>query len=167
MSKITTLHELFVQETKDLYSAENQLTKALPKMAKAATDADLKAGFQHHLEETREHLKRIERIAEILEFSPKGKKCLAMEGLVAEGAETISEDASTSVKDAALICAAQKVEHSEIAGYGTLRAFADLLGYDEVREIIEETLEEEKATDEKLSDLAMSINVEAGQGVDE
>lgn len=167
MSKITTLHELFVQETKDLYSAENQLTKALPKMAKAATDADLKAGFQHHLEETREHLKRIERIAEILEFSPKGKKCLAMEGLVAEGAETISEDASTSVKDAALICAAQKVEHYEIAGYGTLRAFADLLGYDEVREIIEETLEEEKATDEKLSELAMSINVEAGQGVDE
>ena len=167
MSKITTLHELFVQETKDLYSAENQLTKALPKMAKAATDADLKAGFQHHLEETREHLKRIERIAEILEFSPKGKKCLAMEGLVAEGAETISEDASTSVKDSALICAAQKVEHYEIAGYGTLRAFADLLGYDEVREIIEETLEEEKATDEKLSELAMSINVEAGQGVDE
>jgi ferritin-like metal-binding protein YciE len=167
MSKITTLQELFIHEAKDLYSAETQLTKALPKMAKAASDADLKAGFEHHLEETREHLKRLERIAEILEFTPKGKKCLAMEGLVAEGEETIGEDASPSVKDAALISAAQKVEHYEIAGYGTLRAFAELLGHDEVRELIEETLEEEKATDEKLTELAMNINVEAGEEEEE
>lgn len=167
MPKIKTLHDLFIHETKDLYSAENQLTKALPKMAKAASDPDLKAGFKRHLEETREHLKRLERIAEILEFSPKGKKCLAMEGLVAEGEETISEDAAPSVKDAALISAAQKVEHYEIAGYGTLRAFAELLGYDEVRELVEETLEEEKATDEKLTELAASINVEADEEEDD
>lgn len=167
MSKIKTLHELFIQEAKDLYSAENQLTKALPKMAKAANDADLKEGFERHLEETRGHLERLERIGKILDFSPKGKKCLAMEGLVAEGEETISEDATPSVKDAALICAAQKVEHYEIAGYGTLRAFAELLGYEEVRELIEETLEEEKATDEKLSEIALGINVEAEQGDDE
>lgn len=167
MPKIKTLHDLFVQEMKDLYSAETQLTKALPKMAKAADDAELKAGFKQHLEETREHIKRIERIAEILEFSPKGKKCLAMEGLVAEGEETISEDAPPAVKDAALICAAQKVEHYEIAGYGSMRAFADLLGYDEVRDLIEETLEEEKATDEKLTEVAMGINIEAGQEEEE
>lgn len=164
MPKIKTLHELFIQEIKDLYSAESQLAKALPKMAKAANGAELQAGFKHHLEETREHTKRLERIAEILEFSPKGKKCLAMEGLVAEGEETIAEDASPSVKDAALICAAQKVEHYEIAGYGTVRAFAELLGYDEVRDLLEETLEEEKATDLKLTDLAMTINVEAERG---
>jgi ferritin-like metal-binding protein YciE len=167
MPKIKTLHELFIQEMKDLYSAENQLTKALPKMAKAASDPGLKAGFEQHLEETRQHLKRIERIAEILDFSPKGKKCLAMEGLVSEGEETISEDAAASVKDAALICAAQKVEHYEIAGYGTMRAFAELLGYDEVRELIEKTLEEEKATDEKLTEVAAGINIEAEQGDDE
>ncbi len=166
MSKIETLHELFIEEIKDLYSAETQLTKALPKMAKAANDPDLKAGFEEHLEQTQEHIVRLERIAELLEFSPKGKKCLAMEGLVAEGAETISEDAAPSVKDAALICAAQKVEHYEIAGYGTLRAFAELLGYEEVRELLEQTLEEEKATDEKLTDLATNINMEAEQGTE-
>lgn len=167
MAKIQTLHDLFIHELKDLYSAETQLTKALPKMAKAAHDEELRAGFKEHLEQTQEHVRRLERIAELLDFSPKGKKCLAMEGLISEGAETISEDAAPSVKDAALICAAQKVEHYEIAGYGTMRAFAELLGYEEARELIEETLEEEKDTDERLTELAAAINIEAEAGVEE
>ena len=166
MSKIETLHDLLIEQLKDLYSAETQLVKALPKMAKAATDERLKEGFQKHLAQTEEHVSRIEQIAKILEFSPKGKKCLAMEGLIAEGKETISEEATDSVKDAALICAAQKVEHYEIAGYGTLREFAELLGYDEVRSLLEATLEEESATDEELTEIASSINVEAEQGAD-
>ena len=167
MPKIETLHQLLIHELKDLYSAETQLVKALPKMAKAAHDERLKEGFKKHLEQTQEHVTRLERVAEILEFTPKGKKCLAMEGLIAEGAETISEDASPSVKDAALICAAQKVEHYEIAGYGTLREFAELLGYEEVRDLLETTLQEEGDTDKELTEIASSINVEAEQGADE
>lgn len=167
MSKIETLHDLLIQEIKDLYSAETQLVKALPKMAKAASDERLKEAFQKHLAQTQEQVSRIEQIAKSLEFSPKGKKCVAMEGLIEEGKETISEDAAESVKDAALILAAQKIEHYEIAGYGTLREFADLLGYDEVRSLLEATLEEEHATDEELTEIASSINIEAEQGVDE
>ncbi len=167
MSKIETLHDLLIQELKDLYSAETQLVKALPKMAKAATDERLKEAFQKHLAQTQEQVSRLEQIAKSLEFSPKGKKCVAMEGLIEEGKETISEDAADSVKDAALILAAQKIEHYEIAGYGTLREFADLLGYDEVRSLLEATLEEEHATDEELTEIASSINIEAEQGVDE
>jgi ferritin-like metal-binding protein YciE len=167
MSKIETLHDLLIHELKDLYSAETQLVKALPKMAKAASDERLKEAFQKHLAQTQEQVSRLEQIAKTLEFSPKGKKCVAMEGLIAEGQETISEDAADSVKDAALIIAAQKVEHYEIAGYGSLREFADLLGYDEVRSLLEATLEEEHATDEELTEIASSINVEAEQGVDE
>jgi ferritin-like metal-binding protein YciE len=167
MPKIQTLHDLLIHELKDLYSAETQLVKALPKMAKAAHDERLKTGFQKHLEQTKEQVARLEQVAQILDFSPKGKKCLAMEGLVAEGSETIDEDASPSVKDAALICAAQKIEHYEIAGYGTLREFAEILGYDEVRALLEATLEEESATDEELTEIASSINIEAEQGRDE
>lgn len=167
MSKIETLHDLLIQELKDLYSAETQLVKALPKMAKAASDERLKEAFQKHLAQTQEQVSRLEQIAKSLEFSPKGKKCVAMEGLIEEGKETISEDAADSVKDAALILAAQKIEHYEIAGYGTLREFADLLGYDEVRSLLEATLEEEHATDEELTEIASSINIEAEQGVDE
>jgi ferritin-like metal-binding protein YciE len=167
MPKIQTLHDLLIHELKDLYSAETQLVKALPKMAKAAHDERLKTGFQKHLEQTKEQVARLEQVAQILDFSPKGKKCLAMEGLVAEGSETIDEDASPSVKDAALICAARKIEHYEIAGYGTLREFAEILGYDEVRALLEATLEEESATDEELTEIASSINIEAEQGRDE
>ncbi len=167
MSKIETLHDLLVHELKDLYSAETQLVKALPKMAKAATDERLQEAFQKHLAQTQEQVSRLEQIAKTLEFSPKGKKCVAMEGLIAEGQEVISEEASDHVKDAALILAAQKVEHYEIAGYGTLREFADLLGYDEVRSLLEATLEEEHATDEELTEIASSINIEAEQGVDD
>ena len=161
MAKIETLHDLFVEEIKDLHNAETQLAKALPKIAKAASSEELRAGFLDHLKETEEHRARLERIAELLDFSPKGKKCLAMEGLVAEGQETIAEDAPASVKDAALICAAQKVEHYEIAGYGTVRTFAELLGYNDAEQMLTATLEEERRTDEKLSELAAGINLAA------
>lgn len=166
MPKIETLHDLLIEELNDLYSAETQLVKALPKMAKAASDERLKEGFQKHLAQTQEQVSRLDQIAKILEFTPKGKKCLAMEGLVAEGSEKISDDASDSVRDAALICAAQKIEHYEIAGYGTLREFAELLGYDEVRALLEATLEEESAADEELTEIASSINIEAEQGIE-
>ncbi len=166
MTKIETLHDLLIDELKDLYNAEHQLVRALPKMARAATDERLKEGFQRHLAQTHEHVSRLEQIAKILEFTPRGKKCIAMEGLVAEGREKIAEDACDSVRDASLICAAQKIEHYEIAGYGTLREFADLLAYDEVRGLLEATLEEESAADEELTEIASSINIEAEQGVD-
>lgn len=163
-TKLETLEELLVHELKDLYSAETQLLKALPKMAKTATDESLKQGFESHLEETKEHVARLERVLETLGESPKGKTCKAMKGLIEEGNETIGEKASDEVKDAALIVAAQKIEHYEIAGYGSARAFAELLGRDEVVDILEETLEEEKATDERLNEAAASINVEAASG---
>lgn len=161
MSKTTNLEELLVDELKDLYSAETQLTKALPKMAKAATDENLKAGFEKHLEQTREHIARLDRAMELLEASPKGKTCKAMKGLIAEGEEKINEDASDAVKDAALIGAAQKVEHYEIAGYGTVRTYAELLGEEEIVELLQETLDEEAETDRQLTQLASSLNLKA------
>ena len=167
--KLKTLEDLFIHELKDLYSAENQLVKALPKMAKAATNEDLKAGFEEHLEQTRNHVARLEEIAESRGCKLTGHKCKAMEGLIEEGAELIDEDAEDSVRDAGLIGAAQRVEHYEIAGYGTARALALCLGYDDAAEILGETLDEEKATDEKLSELAENtINAEAvGAGSEE
>ena len=153
-----------IEELKDLYSAETQLTKALPKMAKAANDEALKAGFEEHLSQTHEHIARLDRVMELLDSSPKGKTCKAMKGLVAEGDEKIHEDASPAVKDAALICAAQKVEHYEIAGYGTVRTFAELLGQDEVVSLLQETLDEEAETDRKLTELASSLNLKAESG---
>jgi ferritin-like metal-binding protein YciE len=158
MSKMATLHDLFIHEVKDLYSAEIQLIKALPGMAAAAATEALKAGFKEHLAETREHVARLERIGRLLDFSPKGRRCLAMEGIVAEGREVIAGEAAPSVKDAALICAAQKVEHYEIAGYGALLAFAELLGYDEPRRLIGATLREVRAVDSRLSHIAASVN---------
>src|ERR1700745_2682350 len=126
--ELSTLEDLFIDELKDLYKAETQLLEALPKMAKAASSKKLKAGFEKHLKQTEGHLDRLEQIFEELEASPRGKKCKAMEGLVAEGAEVIEEDAEPEVKDAALIAAAQRVEHYEIAGYGCVRTYAKLLG---------------------------------------
>src|SRR5689334_25432751 len=126
--KLDNLRELYVEELKDLYNAENQLVKALPKMAKAATSIALKQGFEKHLKETKVHVERLETIFDDLGESPKGKKCKAMEGLVEEGAEVIDEDADDDVRDAALIAAAQRVEHYEIAGYGCVRTYAQLLG---------------------------------------
>ena len=162
MAGTGTLHDAFVDELRDTYDAEKQLTKALPKMAKAAKSPELKAAFTEHLEETKGQVDRLVTIFEQLEGSPKGKKCKAMEGLVEEGSEFIDADGEDSVKDAALICAAQKVEHYEIASYGCARTFATLLGLDEVAELLQETLDEEGNADKKLTELAETvINVEA------
>jgi ferritin-like metal-binding protein YciE len=160
--KLKSLSDLLQHELKDLYSAENQLVKALPKMAKAAANDELKAGFEEHLEQTKGHVRRLDQIADILKIKLTGHKCKAMEGLVEEGADLISEDADDSVRDAGLIGAAQRVEHYEIAAYGTARTLATVLGHDDVADLLGETLDEEKETDQKLTDLAEStINVEA------
>jgi ferritin-like metal-binding protein YciE len=161
------LKELYIDELKDLYSAETQLVKALPKMAKAASSDELRQGFEDHLEQTKEHVQRLEKIFEDLGESPKGKKCMGMEGLVKEGAEVMGEDFEDAVMDSAIIGAAQRVEHYEIAAYGTAREFANLLGQSEHASLLEETLEEEKETDEKLTDLAKDINAEANEGEEE
>jgi len=159
---LKTMDDLFVHELRDLLSAENQLVKALPKMAKAASSPELKKGFEDHLQETKNQVQRLEDILEQLEVSGRGKKCKAMEGLIEEGKEVVDEDADPRVKDAALIAAAQRVEHYEIAGYGTAKAFAKILGHEEAVELLNETLEEEKAADAKLNELAESeINMEA------
>jgi ferritin-like metal-binding protein YciE len=157
------LKELYIEELKDLYNAEDQLVKALPKMAKAASSEELSQGFEEHLEQTRGHVQRLEKIFQSLGESPKGKKCKGMEGLVAEGAEVMEEDFEDSVMDAALIGAAQRVEHYEIAAYGTVCAFAEELGESEQASLLNETLEEEKETDEKLTNLAKEINSQAYQ----
>lgn len=163
--KMKSLQDLLVEQLKDLYSAENQLIKALPKMAKAATSSDLKNGFKEHLEQTRGHAERIEQICEQLEVSPKGKKCAAMEGLVEEGKEMMEEDAEPNVLDAGLIAAAQKVEHYEIASYGTARTWAEQLGFDKAVRLLQATLDEEKETDEKLTQLALAaVNEDASEG---
>lgn len=155
------LRELYIDELRDLYNAENQLVKALPKMAKAASNEQLSQAFEDHLRETTEHVARLEQIFELLGEKPTGKKCMGMEGLVKEGSETMKEDYEDAVKDAAIIGAAQRVEHYEMAGYGTVKAFAELLGEDEHVSLLEQTLEEEKAADQKLSHLAEEINQEA------
>jgi ferritin-like metal-binding protein YciE len=164
---LDSLHDLYVNELKDLYSAENQLVKALPKMAKAASNPDLKAAIEEHLEVTRKQVERLERVFEGLGVSPKGKKCKAMEGLIEEGKEVMEEDGEEAVIDAALIAAAQRVEHYEMAGYGCARTFARLLGYDEAARLLQETLDEEGEADKKLTELAETgINVEAEEGSD-
>jgi ferritin-like metal-binding protein YciE len=159
-----SLKELYLEELKDLFSAENQLTKALPKMAKAASSDELRQGFEEHLEQTQRHVERLQQIFEMLGEKGTGKKCLGMEGLVKEGAEIIGEDFGEAMMDSALISAAQRVEHYEIAGYGTVITFAELLGESEQASLLKETLQEEKETDEKLTELAKEINVEARQG---
>src|ERR1700761_9104167 len=154
--KLKTLEDLFHHELKDLYSAENQLVKALPKMAKAATNAELKAGFEEHLEQTKGHVERLNEIGEKLGIKLTGHKCKAMEGLIEEGAELIDEDAEDNVRDAGLIGAAQRVEHDEIAGYGPARALAESLGHEDIVDLLQQTLDEERETDEKLTELAES-----------
>ena len=161
------LKELYIDELKDLFSAENQLVKALPKMAKAASSDELRQGFEEHLEQTKEHVARLEQIFEALDESPKGKKCMGMEGLVKEGSEVMGEDFEDAVMDAALIGAAQRVEHYEIAAYGTVCEFANLLGESEAASLLQETLNEEKETDEKLTELAKEINSQANEGGEE
>lgn len=159
-----SLRELYVDELRDLYNAETQLVKALPKMAKASSNEQLRQGFEEHLRQTSEHVSRLEQIFEQLEEKPTGKKCLGMEGLVKEAADTMKEDYEDALMDAALIGAAQRVEHYEIAGYGTVRDFAELLGEDEHVSLLEETLEEEKQTDQKLTELSQEINQQANEG---
>jgi ferritin-like metal-binding protein YciE len=156
------LEALLIDELKDLYSAENQIIKALPKMAKAASSPELRRAFERHLEETRNHVERLDQIGEEFETKMTGKKCYGMEGLIEEGKEIMSEDLEENALDAGLIGAAQKVEHYEIAAYGTARAHAELLGYTKVARLLQQTLNEEGATDKKLTQLAESIiNVEA------
>ncbi len=159
--EMESLRELFVDELKDLYSAENQILKALPKMIKKASSSDLKKGFETHLQQTRVHVERLEKIFQKLGKSPKGKKCKGMEGVIADGKELMEEDAEPEVMDAGLIGAAQHVEHYEIAGYGCVRTYAELLGQDDFAKLLQKTLDEEKDTDEKLTELAQKINVEA------
>jgi ferritin-like metal-binding protein YciE len=159
----STLKEIYIDELKDLFDSENQLVKAIPKMAKAANSPDLRAGFEEHLEQTRNHVSRLEQILEALGESPKGKKCKGMQGIVTEGSELIEEGHEGAVGDSALIGAAQRVEHYEIAAYGVVKAFAELLGEQEAISLLTETLNEEKETDEKLSELAEEINKEAAQ----
>lgn len=153
-----TVEDLFLHELSDVYSAEKQLTKALPKMARAATNPDLKAAFESHLQETQGQIERIDQIVESSGLKLKRVKCMAMEGLVEEGKEIIDEIEKGPVLDAALIGAAQKVEHYEIASYGTLAAFAKQLGQQDALKLLLETLQEEKATDEKLTVLAGKVN---------
>ena len=160
------LRELYIDELKDLFNAENQLVKALPKMAKAATSEELRAGFEEHLQQTKGQVQRLETIFKQLGENPKGKKCKAMEGLIEEGSEVIDEH-DGALLDAALIGAAQRVEHYEIAAYGTVIAFAEELGESEHVSLLNETLEEEKATDEKLTELSGDINSEANQGAED
>jgi ferritin-like metal-binding protein YciE len=158
-----TLHELLVDQLKDLYSAENQIVKALPKMAKNATNEQLRVAFERHLEQTRGHVTRLEQIAEEMDISLRGKKCKGAEGLIEEGKEAI-EEFEDDVLDAALIGAAQRVEHYEIAGYGTARTHANMLGLTRVAKLLQQTLDEEAATDKKLTQLAESVvNLEALQ----
>ncbi len=162
MPKITTLEEAFVHELSDIYSAEKQMTKSLPKLAKASSNPDLAAGFTMHLDETQGQIERIDQIVEMLGIKLKRIKCLAMEGLVAEGQETIDEIEKGPVRDVMLIAGGQKVEHYEIASYGGLIAIAKALGYKDAAKLLADTLAEEKATDVKLNGIAMSsVNKDA------
>ena len=161
-SKMDTLEDLYEDLLNDLYSAEKQLVKALPKMAKNADSPDLKKAFEEHLGQTEQHVERIEQIFSNLEGSPRGKKCVGMEGLIEEGNELLQEDVEPDVLDAGLIAAAQKVEHYEIASYGTARAWAEKMGHDDAARLLQQTLEEEALANEKLTELAESyINMEA------
>jgi ferritin-like metal-binding protein YciE len=155
--KLDNLRKLFVEELRDLYSAENQLVKALPKMATAASSAELKQALEDHLEQTQGHVERLEEVFEQLDETPKGKTCKAMKGLVEEGSEILEEDGEDSVVDAGIIAAAQKVEHYEIASYGTVRTWAGLLGENEAAELLQETLDEEGEANKLLNKLAQDI----------
>ena len=164
--KMTNLEDVLTDELKDMYSAEQQIMKALPKMAKAA-EGNLRSAFEQHLEQTRTHAERIEQVCKELNISPKGKKCMGMEGLIEEGKEVLSTDGNEQAREAALIGAAQRVEHYEIAAYGTARTHARLLGLTNAAKLLEQTLQEEKQTDNRLTEIAESrINVEASMGDD-
>lgn len=159
--KLETMKELLLDELQDLYSAETQITKALPKMAKASSAAELKHAFESHLKETEGHVQRLEKIFKQLKENPKGKTCEGMKGLLKEGDERIKEGGEGDVLDAGLIAAAQRVEHYEIAAYGSVRTYAELMGENEIAALLDQTLEEEKSADEKLTQVAKKVNVRA------
>jgi ferritin-like metal-binding protein YciE len=162
-----TLKELYIDELRDLYDSENQLVKALPKMAKKAESEQLRSGIEHHLEQTKGHAQRIEKIFEAMGESVKGKKCKGMQGIIGEGNEVLGEGYEGALLDSAIIASAQRVEHYEIAAYGTVREFAELLGETEASSLLGKTLEEEKETDQQLTEIAHSVNQEAGTAVGE
>jgi len=159
--KLETMKELLLDELQDLYSAETQITKALPKMVKASSTAELKQAFEGHLHETEGHVQRLEKIFKQLKENPKGKTCEGMKGLLKEGEERIKEGGEDDVLDAGLIAAAQRVEHYEIAAYGSVRTYAELMGENEIAALLDQTLEEEKMADEKLNKVAKKVNVRA------
>jgi len=159
--RVESMDDLLVEELKDLYSAEKQITKALPKMAKAASSKELRQAFESHLEETNGHVERLEQIFETVGKSSKGKTCEGMKGLLSEGSELIGEINKGNVLDAGLISAAQRVEHYEMAGYGSVRAYAELLGNSQVADLLQATLDEEKAADEKLTEISKTVNTQA------
>lgn len=161
MAKMDTVDKLFMNELKDLYSAEKQITRALPKMAKAATTEELREAFQTHLEETRGHIERLDRVFEILGAKASAKTCQGMKGLIEEGSEVMEEAEEGEVRDAGLISAAQRVEHYEIAAYGTVRTIAQQMGRQEIADLLQQTLDEEGKTDKLLTKIAMRVNKEA------
>ncbi len=170
MAKVRTFEDLFVDELKDLYNAEQQLTRALPKMAKAASTPELKQAITEHLEVTREQVLRLEQVFEEIGIPAKGKTCQAMKGLIEEGQELVKEGMESEVLDAGIIGAAQRVEHYEIAGYGTVRTMAETLGHKKAAKLLEQTLKEEKAADEMLTRIAENVNnraVSVGEGEEE
>jgi ferritin-like metal-binding protein YciE len=158
---IETLEELFVEEIRDLYDAEKQIVKALPKLAKAASSEELKTAFEEHLEQTKQQVQRLEQVFELMDEKAKGKPCKGMKGLIEEGNEIAAEEAMEQFTDLGLIAAAQKVEHYEISAYGTARTMAEQIGNQEAAQLLEETLKEEEAADEKLTEIAKSIYEEA------
>ena len=158
---VETIEDLFLDELKDLYSAEKQITKALPKMVKAASSSELSTAFANHLEETKGHVERLEQMFQLLGKKGTGKTCEGMKGVLAEGAEVIEDVEKGSIRDAGLIAAAQRVEHYEMAGYGSVRAFAKLLGKQEMVTLLEKTLSEEKAADDKLTQISKTVNQQA------
>jgi ferritin-like metal-binding protein YciE len=163
--KANSLRELYIEQLRDLYDAEQQLIKALPKIADAASSEDLRNAVEEHLEKTKSHASRLETIFSNMRQKAKAQKCKGMEGLIKEGSEVIKEeDMDAEVRDAAIIAAAQRVEHYEIAGYGCVRTYATLLGDEEAADLLQETLEEEKDADQRLNEIAEHINVEAGEG---
>jgi len=162
--RLESMEDLFLDQIKDLYSAETQIVKALPKMSKAASSSELKEAFDEHLEQTKEHVQRLEKLCEVLGLTPTGKKCKAMQGLLEEGKEVMSEGDESPILDAALIAAAQRVEHYEIAGYGCARTFANHLGLEEAVSLLQRTLDEEAEADKELTDIAQSaVNSQAAQ----
>ena len=165
MASATTLHEAFVDELRDMYNAEKQITKALPKMVKAASSEDLSTAFEEHLQQTQTQVERLEQVFESIDEKPRSKQCQGMAGILEEGSEILNEDMDEAMMDARLIAAAQRVEHYEMAAYGTLVAWARMMGHDDAARLLEETLNEEKAADEKLTNLAEGgINQHAAEG---